>query len=173
MKKPMSFCILILLIPVFISLTACGGGKQRTLLYIEKARGLGDVIMRQAQGDLNVCKMYDTVWEYAAVSEMDFDTAYREMMGGRPEALFLEMDTNQEMMLRMMNLTKNPPKECRGIKTELDALHKRYKKFNKFVRKTPKLSQQEYWDKVNGFIDDLNELKEGLDAAINQAAGTL
>jgi hypothetical protein len=156
-----------------LGVTACGGGEQRTFLYLEKARGLGDVIMKQAGADLNICKMYDTVWEYARVSDMDFETAQREMMGGRVEALFLEMDTNQEMLVRMLGLTENPPRNCRDIQIKLDGLYSRYKKFHRFIRKNPTLPQKQYKQKVQAFMDDLAELKEELDQVIVNASGNL
>lgn len=154
------------LILLGLGMTACGGSKQRTFLYLEKARGLGDVILNQAGADLNVCKMYDAVWEYAKVSDMDFKTAQREMMGGRPEALFLEMDTNQEMLVRMIGLTNNPPRDCRDIQAKLDGLYAKYKKFHRFIRKEPTLSQDKYKQKIQTFMDELTELKEELDQEI-------
>ena len=159
----------ILLAVVFLlglGMSGCGGGKQKTFLYMEKVRGLGDVIMTQVEADFNVCRMYDTVWEYANVSEMDFEAARREVLGGRDEVMFLEMDTNQDMLIRMIKLTKNPPKECLDIQSKLDNLYASYKQFNTFVRKPPSLSQAEYKEKVQVFMDELEGLKEELDQAI-------
>ena len=156
-----------------LAMSGCGGGKQKTFLYIEKARGLGDVIMRQTEADINVCRMYDTVWAYASVSDMDFESARREVLGGRDEALFLEMDTNQDMLIRMIKLTKNPPKDCLDIQSKLDNLYARYKKINKFVRKPPSLPQAEYQAEVQSFVDELEGLKEELDEAIVQVSDSL
>jgi hypothetical protein len=174
MKKYTAGAVLAAAVLLGLGLSGCGGGgKQRTFLYLEKARGLGDVIMKQAEADLTVCRLYDTVWEYAAVSDMDFEAARREMMGGRPEALFLEMDTNQGMLARMMNLSKNPPKDCLDIQSKVDNLHAGYKKLHKYVREPPSLPQKEYQAKVQAFMDELEGLKEELDQAIALVSGSL
>jgi hypothetical protein len=43
---------------------------------------------------MNLCKMYNTVWEYAKVTDLDFKSAYREMMLNT-SGIEMQMETNK------------------------------------------------------------------------------
>jgi DNA repair ATPase RecN len=165
---PGRICGSILIITVII-LAGCGGGGTKTkLLYIEKARGLGDIIMKQAEASLNICRMYDTVWEYAKVSDMDFGTAYREM-GGRADGVRLDMEANKARMTVMLSTLESPPKGFEKLHERLMELWDMYKQFEAFVAKIPDVSQEEYHDEVDIFVSDLNDIRTELQDLITAA----
>ena len=58
-----------------VLLIGCGQPKKNNQFFLQKAKDLGDIIIKQASGDVNLCNMYNTVWEYAKATEMDFKSA--------------------------------------------------------------------------------------------------
>ena len=161
------------MITLFI-LCGCGGGGTKTkLLYIEKARGLGDIIMKQAEANLNICRMYDTVWEYAKVSDMDFETAYREMTAGRADAARLDMEANNTQMTIMLSTLENPPKGFEMLHERLMELWDMYGQFEAFVAKLPSVAQEEYHQEVDIYVRDLNDIRTELQDLITTAQNSI
>ena len=149
-------------------LICCGQTKRQSFLFLEKAKGLGEIIIKQASADMNLCNMYNTVWEYAKVSallgrghlsEMNLDTS--DIAG--------QVDTNMEMMDRMMNMVKSPPKNMTGIHDKLIELRELYMELNKFVLQMPQVSQDKFNSEVDAYIANVNSLKEELDSLIAEA----
>jgi len=157
---------------IAVLLICCGQSEKKSLLFLEKAKGLGDIIIKQASADMNLCNMYDTVWEYARVTDMDFRSAYREMMLDTSE-IKMQMDTNMEMMDRMMNMVENPPETMTGIHEKLVELREAYLDFSKFVIQVPRVSQDEFYDEVDAHVENINSLKDELDTLISEAEENL
>lgn len=152
--------------------TCCGAPKQNQQIFLTKAGDLGDIIVKQAAGDMNICNMYNTVWEYAKVSDMDFRSAAREMMVDT-SSIKMQSDSNMQMMDRLMNMVKKPPKGMAAITDKLVALREAYLEFNRFVFKTPETSQDKFNADVDAHIEEINALKNELDELISQAEADL
>ena len=172
MRKQNNKTQLIILGTMIVLLVCCGQSKKQRLLFLEKAKGLGGIIITQASGDLSLCKMYNTVWEYAKVTDLDFPSAYREMMLDTSQ-IRMQMETNMQMMDQLMNMVKNPPKSMTGIHDKLIELRESYQEFNRFVYEPPQVSQEEFNADVDNYITHINLLKDDLDRLIAEAEANL
>ena len=153
-------------------LICCGQSKQQRQFFLERAKRLGNIIMTQASADMNLVNMYNTVWEYAKVTDLDFNSAYKEMMMDT-SGIKLQMEENMQMMNRLMNMVKDPPKNYIGIHDKLIELRELYLEFNKFVFQMPQVSQQEFNDEADAYVEDINSLKSELDGMITEAEADL
>ena len=172
MRKSNTTTQLITLGVMTILLVCCGQSKRQSLFFLEKAKGLGEIIIKQASGDMNLCKMYNTVWEYAKVTDLDFQSAYREMMLDTSE-IEMQMETNMQMMDRIMNMVKSPPKNMTGIYDKLIELHESYLEFNKFIFQLPQVSQEKFNAEADAYVENINSLKGELDRLIAEAEANL
>jgi hypothetical protein len=168
MKKSNTTTKLIIFGVMTVLLLCCGQSKRQSLVFLEKAKGLGEIIAKQASGDMNLCKMYNTVWEYARVTDLDFQSAYREMMLDTSE-IEMQMETNMQMMDRMMNTVKSPPKNMTGIRDKLIELHESYLEFNEFIYQLPQVSQEKFNAEADAYLESINSLKGELDRLIAEA----
>ena len=169
MKKHMFQKIVLLSFTLGFLFSGCSRTTKDALLYLEKAKGLGNIIVTQSSSFVSLAKMYESVWEYAKVTEMDFKSAYDEMMGTRPGSLILEMDINRGRIAGLMRLAKKPPKEMDKVQARLEELYDMYKQFHAFIVKFPTLSQEEYREEINIYVDDINAIKSELDLLISEA----
>ena len=168
MRKSNTVTQLLILGIMTVFLLCCGQSKKQSLIFLEKAKGLGGIIAKQALGDMNLCKMYNTVWEYARVTDLDFESAYREMMLDTSE-IEMQMETNMQMMDRMMNMVKNPPNNMTGIRDKLIELHESYLEFNEFIYQVPQVSQEEFNAEADAYLANIHSLKSDLDRLIAEA----
>ena len=79
MKKCQVFGVLIFF--AFGLFSGCSNRAQEERKYEIKAQGLGELITQQAYACVSQSKAYQAVWEYAKVSEMDFETAAAQLLG--------------------------------------------------------------------------------------------
>ena len=163
---------MIILWVMTVLLVYCGQSKKQSLFFLEKAKGLGEIIIKQASGDMNLCNMYNTVWEYAKVTDLDFQSAYKEMMLDTSETKML-METNMQMMDRLMNMVKDPPKNMTGILDKLIELRESYLEFNKFIYQLPQVSQEKFNAEADDYVVNINSLKDELDRLITEAEANL
>ncbi|MFC2161594.1 hypothetical protein ACFLRX_08085 [Acidobacteriota bacterium] len=168
-NKPTQWIILGVMTALLI---CCGQTKRQSFLYLEKVKDLGEIIINQASADMNLCNMYNTVWEYAKVTDLDFRSAYREMNLDTSD-IAGQVDTNMEMMERMMNMVNSPPKNMTGIHDKLIELRELYMELNKFVLQMPQVSQEKFNSEVDAYIANVNSLKEELDSLIAEAEANL
>lgn len=157
---------------ITVLLVCCGAPQQNKQIFLMKAGDLGDIIVKQAAGDINICNMYNTVWEYAKVSDMDFKTASREMMVDTA-GIKMQTDSNMQMMDRLMNTVNKPPKGMTGIRDKLVELREAYLEFSRFVYKTPDTSQETFNSKVDKHVENIEALKSELDDLIAAAEADL
>ena len=172
MRKSNTTTQLIILGVMTVLLVCCGQSKRQSLFFLEKAKDLGEIIIKQASGDMNLCKMYNTVWEYAKVTDLDFQSAYREMMLDTSE-IEMQMETNMQMMDRIMNMVKSPPKNMAGIHDKLIELRESYLEFNKFIYQLPQVSQEKFNAEADAYVANINSLKGELDRLIAEAEANL
>ena len=83
------------------------------------------------------------------------------------------METNKQMVGRMMHMVKSPPKNMTGIHDKLTELHESYLEFNKFVFRLPQVSQEKFNAEVDAYIENINSLKGELDRLIAEAEANL
>jgi len=150
----------------------CGQSKKKSLFFLEKAKGLGEIITKQASANMSLCKMYNTVWEYAKVTNLDFKSAFREMMLDT-SGIEMQMETNNQMIGRMMDMVKSPPKNMNGIYDKLIELRASYLEFNKFIFQLPQVSQEKFNAKADAYLTNINSLKAELDRLIAEAEANL
>ena len=155
-----------------VLLVCCGKSKDESLVFLEKAKGLGDIVSQQASGNMSLVKMYDTVWEYAKVTNLDFQSAYREMMMDT-SGIEMQMESNNRMMDQMMNMVKSPPKNMMEIYDKLIGLRESYLEFNRFVLALPQVSQEEFNAEADAYLANINSLKSELDGLIAEAEANL
>jgi len=155
-----------------VLLVCCGQSTRQGLFFLEKAKGLGRIIITQASADMNLCKMYNTVWEYAKVTNLDFESAYQEMMLDTSE-IKSQMETNRQMMDRMMNTIKGPPKDMTAIHDKLIELREFYIEFNTFILQMPATSQEKFNAEADVYLEKINSLKSELDRLISEAEAAL
>ena len=172
MRKSNKTTQLIILGVMTVLFVNCGQSKRQSLLFLEKAKGLSGIFITQASADMNLCKMYNTVWEYAKVTDLDFQSAYKEMMLDTSE-IEMQMETNKQMMDRMMNMVKSPPKNMTGIHNKLIELRELYLEFNKFVFQMPQVSQGKFNTEADAYVAKINSLKGELDRLIAEAESNL
>ena len=172
MRKSNTTTQLIILGVMTVLLVCCGQSKRQSLFFLEKAKGLGEIIIKQASADMNLSKMYNTVWEYAKVTDLDFQSAYREMMLDTSE-IEMQMETNMQMMDRIMNMVKSPPKNMTGIHDKLIELRESYLEFNKFIFQLPQVSQEKFNAEADAYVANINSLKGELDRLIAEAEANL
>ena len=172
MRKSNKTTQLIILGAMTVLFVNCGQSKRQSLLFLEKAKGLSGIFITQASADMNLCKMYNTVWEYAKVTDLDFQSAYKEMMLDTSE-IEMQMETNKQMMDRMMNMVKSPPKNMTGIHNKLIELRELYLEFNKFVFQMPQISQEKFNTEADTYVANINSLKGELDRLISEAEANL
>jgi len=172
MRKQNTTSQMIILWVMTVLLVYCGQSKKQSLFFLEKAKGLGEIIIKQASGDMNLCNMYNTVWEYAKVTDLDFQSAYKEMMLDTSETKML-METNMQMMDRLMNMVKDPPKNMTGILDKLIELRESYLEFNKFIYQLPQVSQEKFNAEADDYVVNINSLKDELDRLITEAEANL
>ena len=172
MRKSNTTTQLIILGVMTALIVCCGQSKRQSLFFLEKAKGLGDIIIKQASGDMNLCKMYNTVWEYAKVTDLDFQSAYREMMLDTSE-IEMQMETNMQMMDRIMNMVKSPPKNIIGIHDKLIELRESYLEFNKFIYQLPQVSQEKFNAEADAYVANINSLRGELARLIAEAEANL
>lgn len=168
MKKTSQIDRLFILGGVVIFLVCCGQGKRQSLMFLENAKGLGEIIAAQAAAGTNLCNMYNTVWEYAKVTGLDFRSAYKEMMLDTSE-IANQMESNKQMMDKMMNLVKSPPKNMAAIYDKLIELREYCLDFNKFVIQMPQIPQAKFNSEIGVSVAKINSLKNELDRMIADA----
>ena len=158
---------------LLIILAGCGQSKKQAVLYLEKAKGLGSIIMKQSSSFVSMNRMYNTVWEYAKVTEMDFASAYDEMMGTRPDSLKLDMDVNKVKITQLMGLAVKPPKDMDRVHERLTELYEMYLDFHDFMMKKPGGSQDEYNEELEIYVNDMNDIASELEQYITEASQRL
>ncbi len=165
--------IVILTAVIGLFAAGCGHPKRDAEIYLIKAEGLGNVLVQQCSSFVSLAKMYDSVWEYSKVTHLDFKSAYDEMMANRPGGLTLEMEVNKQRITRMLDLSKDPPKEMQKVHERLKELYDMYLQFHAFIVKFPSLSQEKYGEEINIYIKDINDIKTELEQLITEARKTI
>lgn len=161
MKRSLiSLLIFLLVIALF---TGCGNQGRKESAYEIKAQGLAELIVNQASACVSQSRAYMTVWEYARVSEIEFEKAAAEMLDAETEQNKAMMVENRAMIETLLEELKNPPLKFEGSYKKLMELHAIYVQLHTLAL-DPSDNMEEHNEKVNSLADKMTEKKRELDA---------
>jgi hypothetical protein len=163
MKK--TVIVIIILIGAFVLTISCSNKAQEEEEYRIKAKGMADVIVTQAQGCISQSKAYHTAWEYAKVTEMDFDSAVKEILSGDMEANKQMMRENKARIDKMLEGLEDIPEKYEEAHNKLKELYETYIKLHKLALK-PLKDMEKYEAAVNDLVSQILKKKKELDAAL-------
>jgi len=160
MKKILTSIMVLMGASVF--LINCSNKAQEEEEYKIKAKGMGDVIVSQAQGCISQSKAYRTAWEYAKATEMDFDSAVKEILSG-------DMEANKQMMVenkaRIDKMLEDAPEKYEEAHKNLKELYDTYVKLHKLALK-PLKDMEKHEAAVNDLASQILKKKKELDAVL-------
>jgi hypothetical protein len=163
MKKTLAAVLVLLGTAVFF--IDCSNKAQEEEEYQIKAKGIGDVIVSQVQGCVSQSKAYRTAWEYAKVTEMDFDSAVKEILSGDMEANKQMMLENKARIDKMLEGLDGPPEKYDEAHKKLKELYDIYIKLHKLALK-PMEDIEEHEAAVNDLASQISKKKKELDAVL-------
>jgi len=123
LKGRLILALICLLVILFLS--DCSNRAREEEAYGIKAQGLGELIAKQASACVSQSRAYMAVWEYAKVSEIDFEMAAAEMLGEETRQNKAMMVENKAMIDNLLEELRNPPvkfEESHNKLVELDAI---------------------------------------------------
>jgi len=163
MKKSLISALVFL--PVIVYFSGCGNQQREERAYGIKAQGLGELIASQASACVSQSRAYMAVWEYAKVSEMEFEEAAAEMLGAETKKNKAMMIENKAMIENLLEELKEPPKKHEESYTKLMELHEIYVQLHTLTL-DPSDDMDEHNEKVNGLADRIAKKKRELDATL-------
>jgi hypothetical protein len=163
MKK--TLIAVMVLIGAFIFSVSCSNRAQEEEEYKIKAEGIGEAIVSQAKGCVSQSKAYRTAWEYAKVTEMDFDAAVKEILSGDMEANKQMMLENKARIDKMLEGLEGPPEKYEEAHKKLKELYEVYIKLHKLALK-PMKDIEKHEASVNGLVSQILKKKMDLDAVL-------
>jgi hypothetical protein len=163
MKK--SLISTLVFLPVIVYFAGCGNQGREERAYEIKAQGLGELIAKQASACVSQSRAYMAVWEYAKVSEMEFEEAAAEMLGAETRQNKAMMVENKAMIETLLEELKDPPKKFEESYTKLMELHAIYVQLHTLAL-DPSDDMEEHNEKVNSLADKIAEKKRELDATL-------
>jgi transposase len=161
MKKCLvSFAILTFSFGLF---SGCSDRTQELQRYEVKAQGLGELMTQQAYACVSQSKAYQAVWEYAKVSEIDFETAAAQMLGAETKQNKAMMIEHKSMIEKLLEELKNPPSQFEVTYKKLSELYEIYVQLHDLAM-DPLDDMEKHMDSVNELSDKIAEIKRELDA---------
>jgi hypothetical protein len=151
----MIFYVLLLCV-LFLDINCQNKGKEENM-YALRVEDLGDLILVQSSACLNQSKAYTAVWEYAKVTDEDFDSAARHILGpARAEAKerFIQ---NKKKIDDFLQKVEGPPEKYKSSYEKLLEMYGLYVKLHDLALK-PTAPQEEYEASIYKLYDKL--LKE-------------
>ena len=161
MKKCQILVVLIFFAIGFFS--GCTNRAQKERGYEIKAQGLGELITQQAYACVSQSKAYRAVWEYAKVSEMDFETAAAQMLGSETRQNEAMMVEHKAMIENRLEELKEPPSRFEETYKRLGELHDIYVQLHDLAM-DPSEDMRQHMESVNKLFDQILERKRELDA---------
>jgi hypothetical protein len=149
MKKCQIAVVLVFFCFGFFS--GCTNRAQKERGYEIKAQGVGELITQQAYACVSQSKAYQAVWEYAKVSEMDFETAAAQMLGP-------ETRQNKAMMIEHKAMIENRLEELKEPPSRFEETYKRMGELYDIY-----VHMRQHMDSVNKLFDQILESKRELD----------
>ncbi len=143
----------------------CGNQGREERAYEVKAQGLGKLIVSQASACVSQSRAYMAVWEYAKVSEMEFEQAAAEMLGAETKQNKAMMVENKALVETLLEELKDPPIKYEESYKKLIELHEIYVQLHTLALE-PSDDMEEHNEKVNGLADRIAEKKRELDTTL-------
>jgi hypothetical protein len=154
---------------VFISFvlglfSGCSSRSRETEEYKIKAQSLGKLISGQASACVSQSKAYQAVWEYAKVSDMDFDTAAAQMLGPETEQNKATMMEHKVMIEDLLEELKEPPSSFDEAYRKLEELYDIYIQLHDLAM-DPLDDMEKHMRSVNELADRMAAKMRELDAS--------
>jgi hypothetical protein len=163
MKKSLISALIFL--PVIFYFAGCGNQGREEGAYEIKVQGLGELIANQASACVSQSRAYMAVWEYAKVSEMEFEEAAAEMLGAETKQNQAMMVENKALIETLLEELKDPPEKYEESYKKLIELHEIYVQLHTLALQ-PSDDMEEHNEKVNSLADQIAEKKRELDATL-------
>jgi hypothetical protein len=163
MKKSHVSALIFLLLIIYFAGCRNQGREERA--YEIKAQGLGELIAKQASACVSQSRAYVAIWEYAKVSEMEFEEAAAEMLGAETRQNKAMMVENKAMIETLLEELQDPPKKFEEYYKRLMELHAIYVQLHTLAL-DPSDDMEEHNEKVNSLADRIAEKKRELDATL-------
>ena len=162
MKRASVSCVFIVLSLGLFS--GCGSRTQELQEYRIKAQSLGELISGQASACVSQSKAYQAVWEYAKVSEMDFETAAAQILGPETEQNKDTMVEHKAMIEDLLEELREPPSSYEETYKKLEELYGIYVQLHDLAM-DPLDDMEKHMKSVNELADRMAAKTRELDAA--------
>jgi hypothetical protein len=106
--------------------SGCSNREYAERSYEVKASKVGQLMVSQAEACVSQSKAYQAVWEYARVSNMDFKTAAKEMLGPQTNQNKATMVEHKAMIEGLLDELKEPPAKFEITHKRLGELYEIY-----------------------------------------------
>ncbi len=148
---------------MFCLFSSCSNRAQEEQKYEIKAQGLGELIVQQASACVSQSRAYQAVWEYARVSDMDFETAAAQMLGPETKQNKATMIEHKAMIENLLGELKEPPSQFEETYKKLEELYEIYVQLHDLAMK-PLNDMDQHMKAVNKLFDQIQAKKRELDA---------
>jgi hypothetical protein len=154
-----------LILFVFGLFAGCNNRAQEERRYEIKARSLRVLIVGQAYACVSQSKAYQAVWEYAKVTEMDFDSAAAQMLGPQTRQNKATMVEQKAMIENLLEELKEPSSRFEETYKRLGDLYEFYVQLHDLAM-DPLDDMDKHMKSVNKLSDQIAEKARELDAAL-------
>ena len=161
MKKCRILGILVLFF--FGLFSGCSNRAQEEKRYEIKAQGLGELITQQAYACVSQSKAYQAVWEYAKVSEIDFETAAAQLLGPEMKQNKAMMVEHKAMIEKLLEELIEPPSRFEQTYKRLGELYEIYVQLHD-LGMNPLDDMDKHMKSVSKLSDQIVEKTRELDA---------
>ena len=163
MKKSRVLVGLILF--VFGLFSGCSNRAQEERRYEIKARSLRELIVGQAYACVSQSNAYQAVWEYAKVTDMDFDSAAAQMLGPQTKQNKATMVEQKAMIENLLEELREPPSRFEEAYKRLGDLYEFYVQMHDLAM-DPLDDMDKHMNSVNKLSDQIVEKARELDASL-------
>ena len=145
--------------------SGCTNRAQVERRYEIKAQSLAQFIVSQAQACVSQSKAYQAVWEYARVTEMDFDAAAAQMLGPQTKQNKATMVEHKGMIENMLEELKEPPSKFEETYKRLGELYEIYVQLHDLAM-DPLDDMEKHMNSVSKLSDQIVAKAREVDAAL-------
>jgi hypothetical protein len=159
--------IYVIVVCCLLTCVFCGGPSKAKdeAIYSFKLQKTSEIIVSQAHACASQLRSYWAVWEYAKASEIDFETAAKQMQGGQRQQNLAMMRENKAEIDRMMTDLKTHPDEFAEAYQKLEELYAAYMEMHKQALE-PSGDWENLGNKIGEMEDNVQLKKSELDAKL-------
>lgn len=166
MRIKISIGVFLILFLALMFTSFCGQSQRQKQLYLIKAQGIGDIIIKQASACFSQAQSYRATWEYAKVTEMDYATAARELQGPQAQQNKAMMRENMAKIDSLLQSLSDPPEEFQPAHQALQELYDLYIEIHKLVEKPPQ-DMESFFESLPPLEEELYEKYNELNSKLN------